>query len=130
MVNPAKTLFRIGSVAKSMTAYAAAQLFDTGKLDIDAPVQKYVPDFPEKQSVITSRQLLGHLSGIRHYGRDEFVSRVHYENVNAGLVIFKDDLLLSAPGEAYSYSSYGYNLLSAVIESAAGPGQDLVIKAC
>lgn len=119
-VNPAKTLFRIGSTIKPMTAYAVAQLVDTGKLDLDAPVQTYVPGFPEKRAPVTTRQLLGHLSGIRHYGKGEFFSRDHYATVGAGLVIFQDDPLVQLPGEAYLYSSYGYNLISAVIEGASG----------
>ncbi len=119
-VDPARTRFRIGSVIKSMTAFAAAQLVDAGKLDLEVPIQTYVPDFPEKRGTISTRQLLGHLSGIRHYGAGEFFSREHYGNVTAGLVIFKDDPLLGMPGDAYQYSSYGYNLASAVIESAAG----------
>lgn len=119
-VDPARTKFRIGSVIKSMTAYAAAKLVDEGKLDLDAPVQTYVPGFPGKRWPITTRQLLGHLSGIRHYGPGEFFSREHYATVNAGLVIFQDDPLLNMPGEAYGYSSYGYNLVSAVIEGASG----------
>ena len=65
--DPARTRFRIGSVIKSMTAYATAQLVQAGSLDLDAPVQIYLPGFPEKQKPITTRQLLGHLSGIRHY---------------------------------------------------------------
>jgi CubicO group peptidase (beta-lactamase class C family) len=117
-VDPARTLFRIGSVVKSMTAYAVAQLVKEGKLDLDAPVQKYVPDFPEKGHVITTRHLLSHLSGIRHYQGGEFVSREHYPTVTDGLVIFKNDPLRHPPGEAYLYSSYGYNLISAVIEGA------------
>lgn len=111
--DPARTRLRIGSVIKSMTAYATAQLVQAGNLDLDAAVQTYLPDFPEKQEPITTRQLLGHLSGIRHYGKGEFFSREHYDTVSAGLVIFKDDPLVHKPGDAYLYSSYGYNLISA-----------------
>lgn len=118
--DPARTRFRIGSVIKSMTAYATAQLVDAGKLDLDAPVQTYVPEFPEKQEPITTRQLLGHLSGIRHYGKGEFFSREHYDTVSAGLVIFQDDPLVHKPEDSYLYSSYGYNLVSAVIEAVSG----------
>src|SRR6267154_6193239 len=56
--------FRIGSVSKPLTADAVAQLYEQGKLDLDAPVQRYVPTFPEKGGVITTRLLGGHLAGI------------------------------------------------------------------
>src|ERR1700681_4337755 len=55
------TLYRLGSISKPITAVAVLQLFERGKLDLDAPVQKYCPAFPQKDSPITSRQLLAHL---------------------------------------------------------------------
>jgi serine beta-lactamase-like protein LACTB len=114
------TRFRIGSVTKLLTAAAAARLYEQGRLDLDAPVQRYVPSFPSKGITITTRQLLGHLSGIRHYGRSEFFNRHHYESVGQALTIFQNDSLLFAPGTKYAYSSYGYVLASAVIENTSG----------
>lgn len=119
-VDPAGTLFRIGSVIKPMTAHAAAQLVQAGKLDLDATIQTYVPDFPQKLAPVTTRHLLAHLSGIRHYQGDEFLSRAAYATVTEGLAVFEDDPLLHTPGEKYLYSSYGYNLAGAVIEGASG----------
>jgi len=119
-VTSANTKFRIGSVSKPMTAVAIGRLYEEGKLDLDAPVQTYVPSFPVKrQGVITTRLLAGHLAGIRHYKNDEFLSTRHYPTVSEGLDIFKDDPLLHAPGSAYSYSSYGWNLISVVVENVA-----------
>jgi serine beta-lactamase-like protein LACTB len=120
VVDPARTSFRIGSVIKSMTAFAVAQLVEAGSLDLDEPIQTYVPGFPRKESPITTRMLLGHMAGIRHYAEGEFFSRTHYETVTAGLTIFQDDPLVFMPGEAYVYSSYGYNLISAAIEGVTG----------
>jgi CubicO group peptidase (beta-lactamase class C family) len=119
-VDPATTLFRIGSVIKPMTALAVAQLVHAGKMNLDAPLQNYVPDFPPKRAPLTTRHLLAHLSGIRHYEGDEFLGRDVYDTVSAGLAIFRDDPLLHEPGERYYYSSYGYNLIGAVIEGASG----------
>src|SRR5271167_3561223 len=65
------TLFRTGSVAKPITSAAAMTMYQAGRLDLDAPVQKYCPAFPNKQWTITTRELLGHLSGIRHYRQDD-----------------------------------------------------------
>jgi CubicO group peptidase (beta-lactamase class C family) len=114
------TRMRIGSISKSLTSAAIAQLVAQGKLDLDAPVQRYVPSFPKKRWPITSRQVAGHLAGLRHYRGDEFLSMRHYDNVVDGLAIFENDSLLFEPGTKYSYSTYGYNLLSAVVESASG----------
>ncbi len=121
MVTPT-TKFRIGSISKPLTAAALALLYEQGLLDLDAPIQRYVPSFPDKaKGVITSRLLAGHLAGVRHYGNDaEFLSSRRYTTVLEGLEIFKDDTLLAPPGTKYSYSSYGWNLLSAVAEGASG----------
>jgi CubicO group peptidase (beta-lactamase class C family) len=114
------TKFRIGSVSKTMTASALGLLVERGLLDLDAPVQAYVPDFPEKRWTITTRQLGGHTAGIRHYRGEEMLSSKNYPTVESGLEIFADDPLLFEPETGYSYSSYGWNLLSAVLESASG----------
>ena len=116
----AETQFRIGSVSKPLTAAAVALLYEQGKLDLDAPVQRYVPSFPDKGYPITTRQLAGHLAGIRHYRGDEFLRNRHFDTVLEGLAIFQGDSLLSPPGTKFSYSSYGWNLISAVVEGAAG----------
>jgi len=114
------TKFRIGSISKPLTATALMQLVEAGKIDLDAPVQRYVPSFPDKGAVITVRMVAGHLGGIRHYQGDEFTIQKHYGSVLEGLKIFENDPLVSPPGTKFNYSSYGYNLLSAVIESASG----------
>lgn len=113
--------FRLGSVSKLLTVAAAARLVEAGKLDLDAPVQRYVPSFPDQGQPITARQLAGHLAGIRHYVPADFLLPVRrYERLTQGLAIFQNDPLAHAPGSAYLYSSYGYNLLGAVVEGAAG----------
>jgi len=119
-VYPDKTRFRIGSISKALTAAGLGVLIEQGKIDLDDPVQKYVPDFPAKKYPVTVRQVAGHLAGIRHYNGDEFMSSKHYETVSEGLDIFKNDTLLFEPGTKYSYSSYGFNLLSAVMEGDSG----------
>jgi CubicO group peptidase (beta-lactamase class C family) len=114
------TEFRIGSVSKPLTAAGAMLLVQDGKLDLDAPVQRYVPSFPAKPWPITARELGGHLAGVRHYQGHEFASDVRYDSVVASLAIFASDPLLFEPGTKYAYSSYGYDLLSAEMETAAG----------
>ena len=112
--------FRVGSISKSMTAAAVATLVDDGRLDLDAAVQRYVPSFPEKAHPITTRQLGGHLAGIRHYHGDENLIRDPYPTVLDGLTIFADDPLLHEPGTAFAYTSHGFNLISAAVAGAAG----------
>lgn len=119
-VDPTQTRFRVGSTAKPMTAVAIGLLFQEGRLDLDVPIQRYVPDFPKKpEGEISTRQLAGHLGGIRHYEGDEFLSNKHYPTVSDGLSIFADDPLVATPGTTYFYTSYGWNLISAVIEGAS-----------
>lgn len=114
------TKMRIGSVSKTLTSAAIGKLVEEGRLDLDKPVQAYVSYFPEKEYTITTRQVAGHLAGIRHYRGDEFLSDKFYPTVEEGIQIFADDTLLFKPGEDYSYSSYGWNLVSGVVEEAAG----------
>ena len=66
------TVMRIASISKPLTAVALLQLWQRGLVDLDAPIQQYVPEFPRKEFNgkpvdITTRQLLCHLAGIRHY---------------------------------------------------------------
>lgn len=115
-----ESLFRTASVAKPMTAVGALELVEQGKLDLDAPIQKYCPAFPLKPWTITTRQLLGHLSGIRAYQNREIYSTVHYVNTVDGMSFFKDDPLLFEPGTRFFYTTYGYTVVGCVIEGASG----------
>lgn len=112
--------FRLGSVSKSLTSLAIGQLVQDNRLNLDAPIQQYVPTFPLKRYTVTARQLATHTAGIRHYRNDDpLACPIRYANVQAGLAIFKADSLLFPPGTAYNYSTFGYSLLSAVIEGAS-----------
>jgi serine beta-lactamase-like protein LACTB, mitochondrial len=121
------TLYRLGSISKSLTAVAALQLWERGKLDLDVPVQKYCPAFPEKPWPISTRQVLGHLGGIRHYKAGENQEDLeggntkHFDDpIQAGLNFFKDDPLVAQPGTSFHYSTQGYTLVGCVIEGASG----------
>lgn len=114
------TRFRIGSVSKVLTAVALMRLREAGGVDLDAPIQTYVPSFPVKDGgPITARMLANHTSGLRHYQGREFLNQVHYADILTPLEIFSKDPLLSPPGARFNYSSYGYNLLGAAIEGAS-----------
>jgi serine beta-lactamase-like protein LACTB, mitochondrial len=118
------TLYRLGSISKSLTAVSALELWEQGLIDLDAPVQKYCPAFPVKQKPITTREVMGHLGGIRHYkgGADdlEIGNTRHFDNpIQAGLDFFKNDPLVADPGTHYHYSTQGYTLVGCVMEGAA-----------
>lgn len=112
-----KTLFRIGSISKPLTAVGLMLLVEQDGIDLDADIHRYIPDFPDKGHTITTRQLAGHLAGVRHYQAKEMFLNKHFATLREGLKIFENDPLLSMPGTKYSYSSYGWNLIGAEIES-------------
>lgn len=117
-VDPAITQFRVASISKSLTAAALAKLVDDGKLKYDESIYNYVPDFPKKKYDFTIRQVGGHIAGIRHYNGREFINDKKMSIVE-GLDIFKDSPLKFEPGSQYSYSTYGWNLLSVVVQNAS-----------
>ena len=69
-----QTMYRLASISKMLTAVAVLQLVESGELDLDAPIQTYVPGFPQKQAPVTCELLLKHQSGIRHYKSGEFLT--------------------------------------------------------
>ncbi len=116
-----RTVYRLASVSKPVTAVAAMLLVEEGKLDLDQPVEKYVPAWPRKEWTVTPRQLLAHLGGVRHYASEaEIQSTRRYPSLTEALGMFKDDPLVHEPGTKFRYSSYGYNLLGCVVEGASG----------
>ncbi len=125
-----KTVFNWASNSKPLTAVAAMQLVEKGTLDLNRDIRDYVPEFPGKGVVITSRDLLCHQSGIPHYSNGKIIPttvRQHpsgkpLSDVVLALDQFNRSPLLFNPGEKYSYSSYAYILLSAVVERAGRDG--------
>ncbi|MGK5012005.1 serine hydrolase [Janthinobacterium sp. MDB2-8] len=117
----ARSSYRLASVTKPMTAVAVLQLVEQGKIDLDAPVQAYVPYFPVKAFPVTVRQLLGHLGGIDAY-RDSKVEQhfKEHKDTRQSIAVFAQFDLIAEPGTRFRYTSYGYNLLGAVIEGASG----------
>jgi serine beta-lactamase-like protein LACTB, mitochondrial len=121
-----RTLYRLASISKSITATASLLLWQQGKLDLDAPVQKYCPAFPQKDTPITTRELLGHLGGIRHYKSSsqddpETGNTKHFPNsIQGGLDFFKNDPLVAKPGTEFHYSTQGFTLVGCAIEGASG----------
>ena len=117
-VSPGETQFRIASISKSLTATALAKLTDEGRLDLDKSIYTYIPNYPKRKYDFTIRQVGGHIAGIRHYRGKEFIYNKKM-TITEGLNIFKNDSLLFKPGTKYSYSTYGWNLISEVVQIAS-----------
>lgn len=127
--------YRSGSVSKSLTSLVVAQLVNQGKFKVDMPINNYLRDYP-KGDLITSRMLGNHTAGIRHYKYSlaiwppsEFLLDEGFDSVEESLEVFKEDDLLFKPGTNFSYSSYGYNLLSFILEEVSDrPFLELIQK--
>jgi serine beta-lactamase-like protein LACTB len=113
----ASTRVRLASISKPMTATAVMQLVEQGKIDLDSPISRYVPQFPQKQWPVTVRQLMSHTAGIRGYLGNEMSSTTHYTDHVTPMGVFAGDALLFEPGTKYSYSTYGYTVIGAMVEA-------------
>jgi len=111
-----ETVYRLASISKPVTAVLVLQLAEEGALDLDQDLHGLVPEWPKKRWPVTTRQLLGHLGGVRHY-QGEGESTRRYPNQRAGLRRFAQDPLQHQPGKRYLYSTYGFNLAAAAVET-------------
>ena len=119
--NTTQTIFESGSVAKQFTAAALVLLQQDGKLSLDDPVRKYIPELPDYGSPLTIRHLLNHTSGLRDWG-----TVISLTGAGRGDRVISQDLALDVithqkaldftPGSEYSYSNSGYNLAALIIE--------------
>ena len=112
--------YRYASVQKPMTAVAVLQLVERGKIYLDADIRDYVPYFPDKGHRITPRQLLGHIGGIPDYASEADEHLTEHKNTREAIALFADRALIAEPGTRFKYTSYGYNLLGAAIETVSG----------
>ena len=121
--NSDNSKFDIASITKTFTSTAILQLRDRGKLDLDAPVAKYFPDFPFPE--ITVRHLLSHTSGLPDNQVFEEPAREAPDKtfINADIIAalkkWKRPLPFK-PGEGWSYSNPGYSLLALLVEKLSG----------
>jgi serine beta-lactamase-like protein LACTB, mitochondrial len=115
------TRFRLGAASKPLTAAAVALLHDRGRLDLDAPVQTYVPDYPQKQWPVTPRQLMGDVAGVHRIRGDnnDAMPSERCANLGEALPLFAGEPLMFRPGVEHRYSIYGWILLSVLVERVA-----------
>lgn len=117
----ATSVFRVASVSKSITSLVLGNLMEEGKLSPNDDIRNYVPEFPESVTPITVAHLATSTSGIRHYNSiDPSYNTEHFDSVVQSLDRFMNDELVFTPGSDFLYSSYGWVLLSAVMERASG----------
>lgn len=119
----AETVYRIGSVTKQFTAAAIMQLVEQGKVRLNDPITRYLPEFPMQGHTVTVRHLLQHTSGVKSYTSlgPRWQARMHEDLAPAELVaLFQDEPFEFVPGERWSYSNSGYFLLGLIVERASG----------
>jgi CubicO group peptidase (beta-lactamase class C family) len=119
----ADTVFRIASITKQFTAAAIMRLVDQGRLAVDDPIERLLPDYPVNGRPITVRHLLDHTSGIKSYtSLPHFAGELMRKDMSLGELIgvFKDLEPDFAPGERFLYNNSGYVLLGAIIEACSG----------
>ena len=123
--NTPDTIFEAGSVSKQFTAAAVLLLARDGKLSLDDPVRKYIPELPDYGRPLTIRHLLTHTSGLRDWGNVASIggwprtSRV-YTHAHVLEIVSRQRALNFPPGEHYSYSNTGYNLAAMIVSRVSG----------
>ena len=118
----ASTVYRIGSITKQFTSAAIMRLVERGRLSLDDPMSKYLPDVPAHGRTVTIRQLLNHTSGIHSYTSEpEWRKRWADDLTPRQIVAFVDnDTLDFSPGTGWLYNNTGYVLLGMIVEKITG----------
>ncbi len=117
------TKFRIGSMNKMFTSIATLQLVEKEKFALDAPILRYLPDYPNKDlaTKVTIRHLLTHTGGTGDIFTDEFEQhRLELRTLQDYVKLFGPRGLAFEPGAKFAYSNYGFILLGALIEKVSG----------
>lgn len=121
----AQTVFESGSVAKQFAATAILLLVNDGKLRLDDPVRRYVPELPEYPRPVLIRHLLSHTSGLREWGNLVALAgwprgtRVHTQQDLLEVIVAQRSLNYPV-GDHYSYTNSGFALLPTIVERVSG----------
>ena len=119
------TIFEPGSITKQFTAAAVLLLAQQGKLALDDPVRKYIPELPDYGTPITIRHLLNHTSGLRDWGSVAAIggwprTTRAYTHAHVLEIVSRQRALNYPPGSEYSYTNTGYNLAAILVGRVAG----------
>jgi len=132
ILNQPDTKHRIGSVTKQFTSMLTLQLIEQGKLELDAPIITYLPDYPKPNGEkITIHHLLTHSAGIPDYTTfPNFFNELSRDlNIPEEFInVFADSALQFTPGENFAYSNSGYFLLGVIIEKVTGKSYEQVLQ--
>lgn len=116
-----ETRIGLGSLTKSFTGVLVARLLEEGKFDLDAPVEKYLPQFPHKDKNITARLIIAHLSGLGdEYGNAHYYEKRHLTTAAALQEILAANTLEYPPRTRFAYTTSNYTIVAAMIEQATG----------
>lgn len=121
------SVFRIASLSKQFCAMAVLIAKRAGKLELNQPISKYLPEAPDAWKDITVRHLLNHTSGIKDPGSRFVITREY--TTTQYVTMLAVDPLETKPGEAYKYSSPGYTLLGIIVEKVMGKPMRDIVKA-
>lgn len=119
------TIFEAASVSKQFTAAAVVLLARDGKLSLDDPARRYIPELPESAAAVTIRQMLHHTAGLRDWGYLSNMAgaprgtRIHTQEFVLDL-LSRQRALNFAPGTQWSYSNSGYNLAAILVSRVSG----------
>jgi CubicO group peptidase (beta-lactamase class C family) len=125
VTNRPDSIFEAGSVSKQFTATAVLLLAQQGKLALDDPVRKYIPELPEYEAPLTIRHLLNHTSGLRDWGSLEAIAgwprtTRAYTHAHVLEILSRQRALNYTPGAEYSYTNSGYNLAAMLVGRVSG----------
>jgi CubicO group peptidase (beta-lactamase class C family) len=123
--NTPETIFESGSVAKQFTALAVQLLAGDGKLSLDDPVRKFIPELPDYKAPLTIRHMLNHTSGLRDWGSVASIAgspRTTREYTHGHVldIAARQKSLNFEPGSKWSYSNTGFNLSAIIVARVSG----------
>lgn len=116
-----QTRFGLGSISKTLTMAGVMRLVDAGVIDLDAPVEKYLTDYPHKGRGVTVRRIAVHQAGLSDvFENANRQTRDHYGTVDAAYQRIKGEPLEFEPGTGTEYRTASYTVIARVMEAAAG----------
>lgn len=122
--NRINTKFNIASITKLFTSVATLQLYEKGKIELNVPIGKYLPDYPNQivRDSVSIHQLLTHTSGLNNFYVVDMdrMKNFEFRKISDFVPVFVNDTLLSKPGTKYDYSATGFVILGLIIEKVSG----------
>ncbi len=131
VANTIETRFDVGSINKTFTSVAVAQLVEAGQLDFDAPIGTYLPDYPNRDAArtITIHHLLTHQAGLPPYLSARYMrERDRVDTLDQLVRVFASEPLQFEPGSRQEYSNSGFVLLGHIVGKVSGEPYETYVK--